>query len=320
MLFRSVYALWMKFFQISWILARTLSALLTAFLGGLIYEHVCRQTRTWLAGLAAVILFASSTLVFTWFTVVKTYSLAGLFLFCAYVVVSRLSAESSPWLIAAGGLLFGLSVDTRSYLVLITPLFLWWIFHNSETRTRLCSLFLFLGGFVVGIFPCFYLFVSSPEAFLFDNLGYHMIRANAGLIGMCQQKLSAVHMLFGGSQEGNGVQATILFALTFGFIFSIDRSIRRRRYPPRLAFQIGAVLSIISFLPTPAYTQYFCLCVPFLLVGAVCVVNDLYVTLESSRERLAAVVLYVVLLGIYLGAGANDFRKVLTNDEVPGLH
>jgi 4-amino-4-deoxy-L-arabinose transferase-like glycosyltransferase len=197
-----VYALWMKCFGISWNSARLFSALLTTLLGTLLYEHVCRLTRNWLAGLAAVVLFASSALVFAWFSVVKTFSLAGLFLFCAYSLVSRLSAESSPWLIAVGGLLLGLSVDTRSYLLLLIPTFLWWIFHNCDARARLASILWFLGGFAIAMVPCLYLFISSPDAFLFNNLGYHAIRTNAGLVGMWQEKLAIVLILFLGGTRG----------------------------------------------------------------------------------------------------------------------
>jgi hypothetical protein len=44
------YGLWMKLFGISWFSARSYSATLTATLGLLIYEHVCRDTRSWIAG------------------------------------------------------------------------------------------------------------------------------------------------------------------------------------------------------------------------------------------------------------------------------
>src|SRR5664279_4231199 len=284
------YALWMKCFEISWASARTFSALLTTLLGVLLYEHVCQQTRHWLAGLTAVVMFASSTLVFAWFPVVKTFSLAGL--------------------------LLGLSVDTRSYLLLIAPVFLWWIFHNSDARARLASILWFLGGFTVGIVPCLYLFIPSPHAFLFDNLGFHAIRSNAGLIGMWREKLLAIVMFFLGGPNGNGIQNSILLFISLGFLFSI----RRRTYPRRLAFQISIVLGIISLLPTPVYLQYFCLCVPFLLVSAVCVVNDFFVLLESRRERLVAAAACVALLGIHLSASANDFRKYLvTGDGIPGV-
>ncbi len=112
-----IYALWMKCFGISWAAGRQLAALLTCLLGALVYGHVCRLTRNWLAGVAAVIVFVSSTLIFAWLPIVAPFSLAGLFIFAAYVVVSRLSAESPRWLIAAAGLLLGLSVDIRSYLL-----------------------------------------------------------------------------------------------------------------------------------------------------------------------------------------------------------
>src|SRR5450755_2340512 len=85
------YALWIKLFGISWFSARTFSAGLTTVLGLLIYQHVSSETRKWAAGLAAVILFLSSTFIFAWFPLVKTFSLASLFLFAAYVMVSRLS-------------------------------------------------------------------------------------------------------------------------------------------------------------------------------------------------------------------------------------
>jgi 4-amino-4-deoxy-L-arabinose transferase-like glycosyltransferase len=103
-----IYGGWMKLAGVSWTSARIFSALLTTILGALIYTQVCRETGKWAAGLAAAALFASATFVFAWFPLVKTFSLAALLLFGAYAIVSRLSAASPRWLIAAGGLLFGL--------------------------------------------------------------------------------------------------------------------------------------------------------------------------------------------------------------------
>ena len=313
-----VYALWMKCSLISWNSARTLSASLTILLGGLLYGHVCIQTRKWLAGLSAAVLFASSTLVFAWFPIVKTFSLADVFLFSAYLIVSRLSVSSSTWLIVSGGLLFGLSVDTRSYLLLLTPVFLGWIFRNGGDypRTKLHSTLWFCSGAAIAMAPCLYLFVTAPDTFLFNNLGYHAIRSSYGLIGLWQQKLLVIVQLFVGGPEGNGLQWSILFFVSFGFVFST----RSRGYAPRLAFQIAAVLAGIGLLPTPARLQYFCLSVPFLVVSAVCVVDGLCVHLESKQERLIAAAACVALFGIYLGVSAGDFRRYLiTGDGVPGV-
>jgi Dolichyl-phosphate-mannose-protein mannosyltransferase len=310
-----VYALWMRCTELSWTSARTLSALLTALLGTLLYVHVCRQTRNWLVGLSAVVMFALSALIFTSFPLVTHYSLAGLFIFSGYVIVSELSVTSPRWL-AAGGLLVGLSVDTRAYLLLLAPVFLWWIFHNSDIGTRLRSMLCFMGGFTVAMLPSLYLFFSSPDAFLFNNLGYHALRSNGGLIGMWREKFVMVLQTFLGGPPGNGIQATILFAISFAFVFSIHK----RRYLPRYTFLMAIAIGFISLLPTPVYPQYFSYCIPFLVVSAVCVVNDLLTELPSSRERLVAVAACVFLLGVYLAASANDFRRYLiTGDGVPGL-
>src|ERR1700733_8113552 len=49
------YALWLKCFGITWISARFLAVLLTSFLGVLLCEHVCHETRNLWAGVAAVV-------------------------------------------------------------------------------------------------------------------------------------------------------------------------------------------------------------------------------------------------------------------------
>jgi len=310
-----VYALWMKCTAISWNSARIFSALLTTLLGALLYEHVCRQSRSWIAGLSAVFLFASSTLVFAWFTVAKTHSLAGLLLFCSYLVISRFSI-SQRWMAVASGVLLGLSADTRSFLLLLIPVFLWWIFHNSDIGARLTAILWFLGGFAVGVVPSLFFFLSSPDIFLFDNLRYHAMRSNQGLIGWWQEKLVVLLQLFLGGRDGNGLQWSILFFVCVGFLSFVPG----RRYPPRLALQIALAIAVIGLLPTPSYQQYFCLCVPFLIVSAVCVASEFFGRLDSRRERLVAAAACVAALGIYLAVSVTDFRKYLiTGEGVPGV-
>ena len=258
------YALWLKCFGITWISARFLAVLLTSFLGVLLYEHVCHETRSLWAGLAAVALFASSTLIFAWFIVVKPYSLAGLFLFASFVLLSRVSSRLWAWTMAASGLLLALAVDARSYTLLILPLFLASCVRKADSGNRLQSGLWFCSGFAIGGAPCLYLVLSSPDAFLFNNLGYHSVRSAEGLIGWWLQKLVLVIQLFLGGREANGLQWSLLFLVSLGFVFSITEE----RSSARLAFQTAVILAVISLLPTPAYAQYFCLCIPFLIVSA----------------------------------------------------
>lgn len=310
------YGLWIKLFGVSWFSARSLSATLTAILGLIIYEHVCQETRSKVAGLAAVVLYASSTFVFAWFPLVKTPALTALCLFGAYVVVARVLPASSPWLVASAGLLFGLSVDTRSYVVGCAPLFLWWIFRDSDTTDRIARILWFVGGFTVGIAPSLYLFVASPDRFLFNNLGYHAIRSNAGLIGAWSQKKRIVQVLLFGAGN-NGFQFSLLSAVSFAAILAL----RKRRGAAFLAFLMAFVLALISFLPTPTLVQYFSLCIPFLIVAAVCASSDYIASLRTTwpRQR-TAVLVGGALLAAFVVSSVPSFRRYLiTGDQVDGL-
>jgi 4-amino-4-deoxy-L-arabinose transferase-like glycosyltransferase len=246
----------MKLFGISWFSARSFSALLTTILGLLIYEHVCRKTEKWTAGALAVILFASSTLIFAWFPIVKTYSLTGVLLFGAYAILTRLTRPSSPWLVGVAGGLYGLSVNTRSYVVGLVPLLLWWIFRHPETHNGIPRILWFLGGFIIASVPSLYLLASFPDVFLFNNLGYHAIRSHGGLIGAWGNKLHIVRtVLF--STRDNGLQFSILAVSSFVIIFVL----RMRRDASLLAFLIAFALGFISILPTPSYPNIFaCAC------------------------------------------------------------
>jgi 4-amino-4-deoxy-L-arabinose transferase-like glycosyltransferase len=309
------YGLWMKLFGISWFSARSFSATLTAVLGLLIYEHVCYETKKWIVGVAAVILFASSTLIFSWFPIVKTYSLTAVFLFGSYVILTRLSPASSPWLVAVPGLLFGLSVDTRSYLVGLLPILIWWIFRCAETHNGISRILWFLVGFTIGTIPCLYLFFSSPDRFLFDNLGYHAIRSNSGLIGQWKNKIHIyLEVLFGAGD--NGWQFTVLSALSFITILVS----RLRVSASLLAFLIAFVIGIISILPTPPFVQYFCLCMPFLIVAAVCGISDCITSLRVARQRRwIAVLAGVAVLAFAASSGPSFRRYLITGNSVIGI-
>jgi Dolichyl-phosphate-mannose-protein mannosyltransferase len=306
-----IYGLWMKLFGISWFSARNFSATLTIILGLLIYEHVCHETRKWIAGVAAAIVFASSTFIFAWYPLVKTYSLAAVFLFGAYVIVSRLSPVSSPWLAAVAGLLFGLSVDTRSYVVGLAPILLWWIFRHSDAPNGIPRILWFLGGLTVGLVPSLYLFICSPDLFLFNNLGYHALRSDAGLVGGWRIKLFvALKVLLGA--EDNGGQFSILSALYFFVILAL----RMHRGAALLAFLIALGLGFISILPTPPFVQYFCLCMPFLIVAVLCGMSDYVTSLGATRPWWAWVLASVAVLAFIASSGPS-FR-LITGPSVIG--
>ena len=294
------YGIWLKLVGVSWASGRMLSALLSAVLGVVLCGHIYRQTQHWLAALSGAFLLACSTMVFAWYSVVKTHGLAAVLLFGSYAVITGASSVSARRMTVVAGILFGLSVDTRSYLLLLFPVFAWWIAKEAEKENRWQRLSVFAAGFVIGTLPSIYLFLHSPEVFLFDNLLYHSIRSSEGLIGWWGEKLVLVVQLFLGSNEGNGLQWSILFFVSAGLISSTAR-----RSPSRLAFRIAVFLALICLLPTPTYLQYFSLCVPFLIVSTVCVVDDVFTHMETKAAKLGMVVAAALVLLVYVAVSVK---------------
>jgi 4-amino-4-deoxy-L-arabinose transferase-like glycosyltransferase len=261
-----VYGAWIGIFGESWYAARSLSALAAAATGALLYLHVERRFGGWPA-LAATCLYALSGLVFGYFTIVKTFALASLFLFGAFVLVE---ARWPRWL--AAGLLVGLAVDTRLVFAAAIPAF-------AVVAARRRELIPFGGGLAAGLVPSVVFLMLSPHAFVFDNLRYHGEKTSHGLVGEPVQKLRTAANLvgFGNADHALGVQFALLLVAGACALWLL-----RGRFAAALAVSLG----IASFLPTPTYVQYFCVVVPYLVLLAV------EVAARWPRAALAAVAAY----------------------------
>ena len=303
-----VYAVWLKLFGISWFSARVFCAILSAAVGGLMYEHVSCETGSWVGGTVAVLLFASSSLVFAWYPIVKTFALAVLCLFAAYIIVVRNSTSRSIWPAVLAGTLIGLSIDTRSYLVIVAPVFIVWIVRYTILRPA-C----FLAGLLVGLIPSIVLFVQSPDNFLFNNLGYHAMRSGDGLVAEWQNKFMVALGVFGGSHTG--FQFSLITAVGCGLTLAM----RKRRSSSLFALWIAFAIGFVSLLPTPSSNQYFSIVSPFLIVPAVCAAADYMRTLDASRTRTAHLVCAMLVIA-FIAFGVPSFNEYLfTGYKVPGI-
>jgi len=168
-----VYGAWMKLVGYSWYAARLLSAVFCVVLGLLVCRQVTRLAgaRAW--GVAATLVLASSSFAFAWYPLVKAYALVTLLIFGAYAV---LSARSS-WRWAASGLLLGLAVACRVYVVGVLPAFLLELYLTErDARARSIQLARFTIAFAVALLPAAMLFLINPETFLFNIVGNELIR------------------------------------------------------------------------------------------------------------------------------------------------
>lgn len=303
------YGLWLHFTGASWLSARALAAGLTAALGALLYIKVSSVTGRCLWGIFAVVLFVSNTHIFAWFTVAKTYSLSTLLLFVAYFLISRFVPASPGSAAFIAGLFLGLATDVRLYMAGLVPVFLVWLYRNREVRAKGRTLSCLLGGVAIGVLPNAWFVSVAPQAFFFDVLGFHLIHANLGFVTAYSQKLVALIELFSPTlgPSANGLQTVILFATACVLILKL----KIHGPAEQLAFQLALSLGIICLMPTPSLVQYFCVCIPFLIVAVVCSVSALVDSMNERGTKRLIVGVSLMALVAFVSVSVADARSYL---------
>lgn len=307
------YGLWLSLAGETWFSARLFAAVLTWLTCLLVSLHVYRETRSVTASVTAIILFTSCTLVFAWFPIAKTYSLTALVMFSAFTIITLKGTMDRPLLLIISGLMLGIGVSTRLYISGLLPVFIFWIYTRSVTSSKYVNNIWLLVGFVIGILPCITLFIASPDVFMFNNLGFHLIRSDYGFLSGLSQKLSILYEVLLKRQD-NGIQLTALFAIS---IFTLWIK-KKGTASVHLALWIAVLAGAISLLPTPTFPQYFSICAPFLIVSAVCGTTDYVRSLDTRfRTRTAAIAL-AVAAAVFIVSAAPSFRRYLYHGGIIG--
>jgi len=307
-----VYGAWMKLVGVSWYGARLLSAVFSVALGLLVARQVAHLLHRRAAGVLAGVLFTFSTLAFGWYPLVKTLVFPTLMLFGAYAV---LSWRSTRWKWAASGFLLGLGIDSRVYLAALTPVFLVELYASEpRSKDRVMQFARFAVGLGVALLPNELFLLIDPETFVFNVFGHHAIRSGLGPFAMFDQKLAlAKHMLGIDTTEGVvGFQFLLLFLLNAASW--VSSAITRERLS--LAAMISILLLAVSFVPTPAYAQYFCMPLPFMLVEAVVFLGKVAGEAPAPRVRH----LLASVLAVYVLVSPFDLhRYTLGGENLPGV-
>ena len=309
-----VYGGWQRLFGQSWYLERLLSCMLLVALGLLLYRHVSDRTSSRLFGVLAVLLFASTPLVFSWFVVVKTYALSALLLFVGYLFVAGCDDEDSdpgsrdrhaPWRWAAAGILVGLAVDVRFVSALVVLVLLYYAWRSSSKRDkRVESLGGLTVGLVIGLSPSLLFFVLGPGRFVNDTTTSQLTRTHVGWGAAVNQKLRTVGALLG--EPHLMLYTAAVLALVAVLL------LQRRRIP--LAIGIAAALTIASLAPTPIYDQYFVLAVPFLIVGTfdvVQLVRSSFPNANAAQLQRVLAVLGLAAIVLILAGSASQVDQLL---------
>lgn len=290
-----IYGVWMKLVVgNSWYGARLLSALASIALGLLLFRQVRHLTgrQTW--GVLAVVLFSFTSLEFGWLPLIKTFAFGTLALFAAYAVLA-LSRSPNRWFY--GGVLLGLAIDIRLYVVVVVPAFLVELYLDEwhDVRKRAMEVAHFAVGLALALLPNQFFYLLDPETFIFNIVASHATRSTWGFFGFFPQKIYvALQLLALNSAEG---AVSLQFALLFftGCAAWVSSLATRRRLP--LSSMIFITLALAGMIPTPTYAQYLSMTVPFLLVDVVAFVATLAAEgAGAGLRRLGAVALAAYVL------------------------
>lgn len=190
----------------------------------------------------------------------------------------RAEGRRRPILIAVSGILFGAAAGTRLTYAPAGAAFVLTILGGSvvEKRKRIFELVIFCSGAGLALIPTIWLFIISPDAFLFGNFRYPMlntaIRRLDGLPGA---------ITFGGKLEYvfTNVLSHPANAVIFGAGAASLLALRRRsEHPFRL--EIFSTLLLIltlligTFAPSPLFAPYFFAPLPFGILFVVLAISD----------------------------------------------
>jgi len=315
-----IYAVWFNLSNESWITGRALSALFAILTGLLIFWHVQNKVRNNAIPLLILLLYACSSLVFGWYLVIKTYSVSTFFLVLAIVVFLNNTSKPSSILMFFSGLALGLATETRLFFAGVLPIFLTAIyFEQLDIRLKATRIAWYLTGFLIALIPALYLLISQPDIFIFNNLGYHSIRTEGGLIGNIGQKYKIVEQLLG-SRTFHASIHSLQFLILVILIWMTRRYPRSRENWILLAFSIS--IFIINLLPTPAFVQYFSVLVPILLLTLSDPLNLVFQDNSSAFTNQSNKIYkwFSAFLIIYVISSPIDMiRYTIWGKNVPGV-
>jgi 4-amino-4-deoxy-L-arabinose transferase-like glycosyltransferase len=197
------------------------------------------------------------------------------------VLLSPEKKSPGAWWFSAGALL-GIAVGVRASSLTLLPAFLLALFWlpGGSSRGRLRLGLLWLSGLAVALLPLLWLFVAAPQQFIFGNLGYAQFNSTyrLGVPVAYDGNLPVYGPMSLGEKLGflwNEVVAQpanlVVFACLVFFGWSVLALHLRRgdaqAFRNILVLAAAPCVALGSFLPTPAWYQYFYAPLPFALLA-----------------------------------------------------
>jgi 4-amino-4-deoxy-L-arabinose transferase-like glycosyltransferase len=302
-----VYGALMSVFGYKWVVARLFCAFLASTIGAMLCSHAFERTRSQIFAISVAVIYCFSPFIFIWFTCARIPALATFFLLASVSLLPPMTTRASALTCLISGLLLGLSVDTRLYIVAVVPVLAFHVSRVEKERPRRAVLY-FLGGVAIALAINLPFLVASPMKYLWGIIGIHAAKTPQGLIGNFSQKLDVLlQLLF----DYPALRPTLYLCYLGVFVAYLAKQLLRRiplsGWNP--AFYVAGTIFLVSLLPTPTFGRYFCVPVPFFMLLAIDLFGSLLELLRFHHARRAAVGIVALgaLLFAFMGGGKIDF-------------
>lgn len=281
-------------------LGRMISSFAGLLISVLLFGFIYKITRDIRTSLLLFFFYNFNGLTLNWHSVVKTAVFSDLFgflSFCAFVFyLNPLYSKKRLWLFLSGFLL-GVAFNFRLIFLVILPLILL-VFIFSKERGRKESfrdaITLICGSMVASI-PSLYLFYGNPSAFIFGNIGYHIIWGN-NVIQMSLFRKAFTLLKFVLYPQN----LLILLLGIWGTVTCLLQVIGRNHLNfedeiTLTAFTWFLILMLVCFFANPTQLQYYEQVLPFILICTIPIWNRV---VEKFRDRKRKA--FIVLTGYFL--------------------
>ncbi|MCB0318795.1 MAG: glycosyltransferase family 39 protein, partial [Bdellovibrionales bacterium] len=305
-LFPYLYGIWCKFAGFTWESARALSAIFSILIGIILFKFLKSKSSKIIASILFLV-FTFSGMNIAWLVTIKPYGTSAFLILILYILMEK--KITRPLQIVFIGFIIGLLFNIRSYLVVIglIPSFL--IFLSKEQfSTKLKQFLLLAFGAFLTLLPHIYWILKDFDVYYFNNIGFHLMRSEDSSAELAQGKLNVLYYLLGinSNIKFEGFQFSIL---VWSWIICFLQSVLKKKLPS-LAWFFCLLIFIISFVPSPAWLQYFSVALPLLIICFYELIKEWPATIKLSS--CIALLLYTTY------TGSIDFNSYTNTGE--GVH
>jgi hypothetical protein len=274
----------------------------------------------------AVILFSSNTVMLIGISESSNYimplalTLAGLHLFMIHAP-QVVRGRANRWMIALSGVCLGLAIGTRLTYVFLLPAFMifaWFYADVSGWTKRFKTVLLpLLAGMATALIPTIYLFVDNPKRFIFNNLGYHLANTTWRELTGFDQAMNVTEKIVFGITEILSKPGLLLILILLAYLTLLATKTRQslfKIFDRERALIIALILCSIFaiFIPTPIFSQYFTIVIPFSILLAV---SYYRVFPSASRRKVRNALIAVAGASVIAGLAQTTFEVYRSGAE-----